>query len=115
MMEVQKVPAAMRDLVEELTAAGIDAVVDPRMANPPCAIVQFDSLDRLTLCGEVSPKAVIYLVAPDNGLDSALTILFDMAGKLPARYIHTATSDVVPVGGTTPLPALRFGPIDIGD
>lgn len=114
-MDIHNVPAALAEVVQGITAAGVEAVLDPRMANPPCAVVQFDSIDRLTFCGDVTPKAVIYLVAPDNGLPDALNELFAMAGKLPAAYTQSVTSDVVPVGGTAPLPALRLGPIEIGD
>lgn len=114
-MDVETIPHALAELVESIKTSGVDAVTDPRYANPPCAIVQFDSFDRLTMCGEVEPKAIIYLVAPDNGLDEAMGTLFTMAGKLPPHLLINCYSDTVPVSGTAPLPALRIGPVEIGE
>lgn len=117
MAELESIPTSLRNLAKVLAAkTGKPFVLDPRMANPPCGIVQLDSWDQLTLCGtDADAKAVVYLVAPDNGVEEALITLVEMAAELPAEVKRTATSDMVPVGGTAPLPALRLGPFDLGD
>lgn len=112
-MDLFDIPRTLQGISNIIAYHGIDATLDPRNANPPCAVIQFDSIDSTVLCGDVNVKVVVYLVAPDNGIEQALSTLFSMAAKLPEKYTRNITSDVVPVGGTAPLPALRLGPFEI--
>lgn len=103
------------DLAEQITALGIPAVLDPRDAEAPGAIVDLDRIgDDPVLCGMPSATATVWLIAPDNGRTESMSTLLDMYAKV-SHLAQGATPAELQLPATSALPALRLNPIPIGD
>lgn len=113
-MAALNIPLILDSVVETLRIAGVDATVDPRNLNPPCAWVSAQSLPtgQRTMCGDMPMKVGIYLIAGDSGVPEAYAALNDLLLKALTVLeqdgeIDLATSVSVPTGGG-PLPAFYF-------
>lgn len=97
-------------LVDLLTAEGIQASMDPAELNLPAVWVALDEVARPTLGPTLELRTALYLVSPDTDARRALGHL----GQLHAAVMRVLTPDgpvttqaVVMPGDPTPLPALR--------
>lgn len=116
-MRANEIRAALATLVGDLGDAGVAASVDPRGLNPPCAWVTLEQIDASLLCGDITASAVVLLIAPDNGMVTAIDTLTDMLdGVLEAGLPvdPLIRPDTANIGVGAPLPALRLT-IPIGD
>lgn len=107
--------ADLTALADRITALGIPAVLDPRDAEAPGAIVDIDQIDSSpVLCGMSTATATVWLIAPDNGRIESMNTLLEMYEKV--SHISTgATPAELQLPATSPLPALRLNPIEIGE
>jgi hypothetical protein len=104
---------ALQQIVDDLKAAGIRAVLDERDVNPPCVLVTFDptggGFDRLKGNGW---GATVWLrcVAPASGRKAAWRTLGpfveSVRAVLPVR--GWSPQDLVPVDGGDPLPTITL-------
>lgn len=100
---------ALDTLTERFTAAGIRATIDPRDANPPCALITVEKIGSV-IGGCNTVDALAYLIAPDTGMGTALDTLGDMldrAATVPGVADATPETITLPTSGS-PLPALRL-------
>src|SRR5699024_8167908 len=105
-MRPQDLAAALEDLAGRMNRAGIPATTDPRNVNPPAAWVTLGRGEFTVLCGDLDATATVLLVAPDNGMPTALRILGDMLGTL-AGEVAVPSGPVEP--DTTVLPGTPTG------
>lgn len=113
-MPAFNIPLILDQVCETLKTAGVNATIDPRNLNPPCAWVAAQTLPvaRRTMCGDMPMKVGIYLIAGDAGVPEAYATLNDLLLKALTVLeqdgeIDLATSVSVPSGGG-PLPAFYF-------
>lgn len=107
---MQTMGDSLQDIADMVTAAGVQAAVDPRNLNLPGAwvtpgLVSFDVLDEDT----AFMRFDVYLVAPDHGAVHSLNSLGDMLAKIrPALQVGEAQPVMVnlPNHGADALPAL---------
>lgn len=98
------------ELVELITATGLQASQDPAELNLPGAWVTVDQVVPSTLEGGWEVKALVFLIVQDNDYARASDQLADAFNKL-----HTVIDPDGPItpqgvimpGDPTPLPALR--------
>lgn len=96
--------------VDRLTAAGIEATVDPRDLNLPAVWVTIDRLDLNRLSGDAATVTIgLTAIAPDSGNPTALTDLDDLVAAVDAEFAGRSWDPravMLPSQSTTPLPAL---------
>lgn len=116
-MRANEIRGALSALVADLGTAGVTASVDPRGLNPPCAWVTLDRIAADLLCGEITAQAVVMLIAPDNGMVTAIDTLTDMLDGVLSAGLPVDPDirpDTANIGVGAPLPSLRLT-IPIGD
>jgi len=98
---------AMEALAEEIRACDVRVTIDPVGVNPPCAVVDPPTLERLTYGGHWNVIHQVHLVAPGGtGTADALAILDSMLDKVaqaldpssiqPSTYTLGSTGDGAP-------------------
>lgn len=99
---------------DQLTAAGIPAVLDPTDLNDlPGAWVEPDSMELRYLDGSFDATVVVLLIANDNGvvesLDALTTMMLQLeqTQTLPLTEV-SFTRAVLDNHSSDPLPAVRF-------
>ena len=115
---MRTVSAACGELVDQLTAAGFRASVDPEqlVTDPGCVWVQPREVRDYTLAGGGTLVVWLYLIVADVETEQAMTLLDDtLAGVLD--LVDVAASDdvidlssavILPSNPTTALPAYRL-------
>jgi hypothetical protein len=96
------VVAALQDLADQLTAAGVPSAVDPRAVNPPGARVEPQIRGHQLLAGAQTVRVRVSLVAPDIGVLDELKILDDLYAK--SLTVFTPNTGLASVYGQTQLP-----------
>lgn len=104
-------PNSLQALADWITAAGVDAFVDPRQAQLPGAFVTVGDIDATMLAaGWLDCTAKVHLLARDTGHTYALAQLTGMLQQLQeAGLIPTdvqVTSLELPSHGTIPALSL---------
>lgn len=96
--------------VELLRGAGLNADTNTERLDPPCVWVAHDRLDLNTLDGGGDVHLSLFLAAPDNGYDYALTALQELLQTV--LTVLTPDGDVELSAGLQTsngvLPAWRF-------
>lgn len=73
----------LRGLVQRIEDRGVNATLDPRNVHPPCALVSLGQLGSdNTLCGDYDVTALVMLIAPDQGMPTAIPDLLTMYDKV---------------------------------
>lgn len=106
------IPDALESVTEALKSAGIDARVDPRDLNTPCAWVAARKWTPTYMCGDGETTIDVYLIVDDTGIVQAYSGLNDLLSK--ALTVLDVEGDVsledsvtLPSGGG-PVPAFRL-------
>lgn len=103
---------ALQDLVDALTAAGVQAATDPSDVNTPGVWVTLDTLTWGTLAGDWRPEASAYLIVQDKdtrrALDSLQVLLDTIVPSVVVPDGPVVSQGVILPGDPTPLPALRI-------
>lgn len=98
--------AVMAAVAEELAGLDVHAVMDPLAINPPCAVIEPPTLERLTGCADGATVRV-HLIAPAGvGSADALTVLDEMLDAVmpaldpdrvePTTYVLPSTGEPSP-------------------
>lgn len=100
--------AALADVLDVLTGAGLRAYVDPRDVNPPCALVRDQTLTPAFL-GAWAVVWQVDLIAGDSGTRAAIGPLSRLLDQLTSVVpIDSATRvDLTLPGVADTLPAYR--------
>jgi hypothetical protein len=109
----------LEDVAAALRAVGIGASVDPRNLTPPAVLVRGDTLapGQGKLCGRISVRYSLLLLAPDVGETGAyaqLEVLYGRVAALDGAGVVALTGDDRPFERTvlpdspTALPTLRL-------
>lgn len=93
-------------LVDQLTAAGLNATCDPRNVNPPCVLVEPPSLVVRNPATTELRFSLLALVPPPGNLD-AVRALLDMADAI-TEQVDNCTDGEPTTWGPTDLPAYRM-------
>jgi hypothetical protein len=112
---VGRLSAALGDLVDTLSAAGVPATLRPGEIPVPGAWVSARELEVLSLGGGLRVTCHVWLVVPDAEEDTALAALDPLlAAALAVLPVDTTTGDVVQLASTLvvreegPLPAIQI-------
>ncbi|WP_336820189.1 hypothetical protein [Gordonia sp. MMO-8] len=99
---------ALDGVVDALTAAGIAATTNPADIVVPGAWVIPHDITEPTLCGGLTVRADVCLVAPDNGTANAIAILGDLLDQAAPvlTFDEPVRSMAVTPPGLSALPAL---------
>lgn len=80
------------NILDAIKATGVNATMDPRRVNPPCALLVPPDLERVVAAG-VYAAWTVHLIAPgSNDLDAAtwlldhITDVFEAVGGYTAEY-----------------------------
>jgi len=103
---------ALVNLANEFPRRGIPAVIDPRDADAPGALVDLEEIDGGALCGLANARATVYLIVPDNGRALAMQALLDMYEKVEDLTTGAQTVELA-LPESAPLPALKLNPVDL--
>lgn len=103
---------ALVELANDLTRRGIPAVIDPRDADAPGALVDLEDIEGGALCGLANARATVYLIVPDNGRALAMQALLDMYEKVEDLTTGAQTVELA-LPESAPLPALKLNPVDL--
>ncbi|MFW0784506.1 hypothetical protein AAFP35_08275 [Gordonia sp. CPCC 206044] len=100
-------------LVTTLRDAGVDAYLDPRDLNPPCAwVVARNFTVCQTIGGSGEMQVEVYLIVPDLGYEQdclQLNALLDRALEVIQPDEPVSLSEQVGIPGvTSPLPAYQI-------
>lgn len=102
-------------LVHAIEDRGVTATLDPRNIHPPCALV---SLSRIgsdnALCGDYEASALVMLIAPDQGMPTALPHLLTMYDKV-SDLTTGAEPSTFTWSDLGSLPALTLNDIPLED
>ena len=89
------------ELADAINAAGVHAVIDPRNARPPCAIIQPPSFEIKGMAPNMLATFdyTVSVVAPGPGNLDAITKLYDLVEKVVgAVNVSTARPVTITVG-----------------
>lgn len=95
-------------VVDALKTAGIDATLDAREINPPCAWVTVHDVIGAYLCGDLQVRADVCLIVGDFGGPLALAALGDLLDKAATviTFDEPARPATLAPPGMAPTPAL---------
>jgi hypothetical protein len=104
---------ACKDIVDQLTAAGIRATVDARNLNPPCVQVRRPTLHYKFGRGIAEADWELWLMVPDSGTSQALKtvseLLTDVQTALGFAAVEATPDDAaLPDGSTVPMYRLTW-------
>jgi hypothetical protein len=109
---------SLEAIATTLTAAGLNASVDPAEVTPPGVVVRAAAIlpASAKLCGDYPMRVALWLVVPSTNPLAAYRLLEDLNGRLAAALAGTATTltadertfeRLVMPDDPTPLPALK--------
>lgn len=101
----------LQALAETITAAGVQASLDPEALNLPGAWVTLEQFTRWTVQGGMRLQAAVYLIVPNTDHRRALVQLADLFNTVTTVLSPdgpvVAQGVLLPSAPSEPMPALR--------
>lgn len=108
-----QIAEAMTEIVEQLRAGGVRAVLDPRDVNPPCVLVRPPTVSYRFGKGNWDAEWTAWALVPSAGTNVDVAAVGQLLDDLQAALTYavvTATPDdaVLADGSTVPMYSLSW-------